>query len=94
MVSYLEKLGLVRHQNRKLNKTKTVTYVEATPKIIDEIKNFNIRNEALFPKYLPMLMPPRDWENPFTGGYYGRKFNSTNNPKEIANALQFSKTNK
>ena len=94
MVSYLEKLGLVRHQNRKLNKTKTVTYVEATPKIIEEIKNFNIRNEALFPKYLPMLMPPRDWENPFTGGYYGRKFNSTNNPKEIANALQFSKTNK
>lgn len=94
MVSFLEKLGLIKHQNRKLNKMKTVTYVEATPKVIEEIRNFNIRNECLFPKYLPMLMPPRDWENPFTGGYYGRKFNSTNNPKEIANALQFSKTNK
>ena len=94
MISYLEKLGLVRHQNRKLNKTKTITYVEATPKIIEEIKNFNIKNEALFPKYLPMIMPPRDWENPFVGGYYGRKFNETNNAKEIANALQFNKTNK
>ena len=94
MISYLEKLGLVRHQNRKLNKTKTITYVEATPKIIEEIKNFNIRNEALFPKYLPMMMPPRDWENPFTGGYYGKKFNETNNPTEIANALQHDKTNK
>jgi hypothetical protein len=94
MISFVEKLGLVRHQNRKLNKTKTVTYVEATPKIIEEIRNFNIRNEALFPKYLPMLMPPRDWESPFIGGYYGRKFNETNNPEEIANALQFNKTNK
>jgi DNA-directed RNA polymerase, mitochondrial len=87
MISYLEKLGLVRHQNRKLNKMKTVTYVEATPKIIEEIKNFNIRNEALFPKYLPMKMQPRDWESPFIGGYYGRKFNETNKAEDVAKSL-------
>lgn len=88
MVAFLEKLGLVRHINRKLNKTKTVTYVEATPKIIEEIRNFNIRNEALYPKYLPMLMPPRDWENPFVGGYYGRKFNEINKPEDVVKDLQ------
>ena len=68
--------------------------MEATPKTIEEIKNFNIKNEALFPKYLPMKMPPRDWTSPFVGGYYGRKFNDTNNAEEIANALQSNKSNK
>ena len=88
MIGFLEKLGLVKHQNRKLNKFKTVTYVEATRKIIDEIRNFNIKNEALQPKYLPMLMPPRKWEyNPFVGGYYGRKHNHENKPDEVKNAL-------
>jgi len=94
MISYLEKLGLIKHQNRKHRINKTVTYVEATPKIIEEIKNFNIKNELLFPKYLPMIAPPRDWTSPFTGGYYGKRFNKENNPEEIVNALQFYQTNK
>ena len=94
MLSYLENLGLVRHQNRKHRKDKTVTYVEATPKIIEEIKNFNIKNELLFPKFLPMIAPPRDWSSPFTGGYYGKKFNKENKPEEIANALQLHQSNK
>ena len=88
MVSFLERLGLVIHINVKLNRTKTVTYVQATPKIIEEIRNFNIKNEALYPKFLPMLMPPRDWENPFTGGYYGRKFNEINKPEEVVKDLE------
>jgi len=92
MISYLEKLGLVKHQNRKHRKDKTITYVEATPKIIEEIRNFNIKNELLFPKFLMMVAPPRDWTSPFTGGYYGKRFNKENNPEEIANALQFHKT--
>ena len=91
MISYLEKLGLVKHQNRKHRKDKTITYVEATPKIIEEIRNFNIKNELLFPKFLMMVAPPRDWSSPFTGGYYGKRFNKENNPEEIANALQFHK---
>ena len=89
IVSYCEKLGLVKHQNRKSNKIKTICYVEATPKIIEEIKNFNIKNEALYPKYLPMLMPPRDWdENPFVGGYYGKKHNyKQQSAKEISKSI-------
>ena len=88
MLNYIEKLGLVKHQNRKVAKNKTVTYVEATPFIIEEIKNFNIRNELLFPKFKPMIAPPRDWASPFSGGYYGKKFNKENKPEEIADALQ------
>ena len=88
MIGYCEQLGLVKHQNRKRSKTKTITYVEATPKIIEEIKNFNITNEALYPKYLPMLMPPREWENPFVGGYYGKKHNYKNEPEEIIKSMK------
>jgi DNA-directed RNA polymerase len=51
-------------------------------------------NEALFPKFRPMLMPPRDWSTPFTGGYYGKKFNQENKPEDIINALQFNKSDK
>ena len=94
MISYLERIDLVKHQNRKHRKDKTITYVEATPKIIEEIRNFNIRNELLFPKFLPMIAPPRDWSSPFTGGYYGKKFNKENKPEEIASALQFHQANK
>ena len=92
MIHLCELLGLVKVGNMKLNKTKTITYVQPTPKIIKEIKNFNIKNEALFPKYLPMLMPPRKWTSPFIGGYYGKKHNFENKPEEIAHALQSSKS--
>ena len=46
MIHLCELLGLVKVGNMKLNKMKTVTYVQPTPKIIKEIKNFNIKNEA------------------------------------------------
>jgi DNA-directed RNA polymerase len=96
IISYCELLGLVKHQNRKRNRTKTITYVEATPKIVEEIKNFNIKNEALYPKYLPMLMPPREWDlNPFVGGYYGRKHNyKQQSANEISNTLSKTKEQK
>ena len=94
MLGYVEKLGLIRHQNRKTHRNKTTMFIEATPKILEEIRNFNITNEALFPKFRPMLMPPRDWSTPFTGGYYGKKFNQENKPEDIINALQFNKSDK
>lgn len=91
-LDYLNKLGLIIKQNRKTAKNKTICYVEATPKIIEEIKKFNIANQALLPKYMPMLMPPRDWDNnPFVGGYYGKRFNSENNAEEIATILNKQK---
>ncbi len=49
---------------------------------------FNIRNEALTPAFLPMISPPLDWTSPFSGGYYGRKYNEKNKPEETLNALQ------
>ena len=76
MISYLEQLGLVQTVNRRIGANKTIIYVEATPRTLKEIKDFNGINEALSPDYMPMIMPPREWSyNPFVGGYYGKKYN-------------------
>ena len=34
-----------------------------------------------------MKMQARDWESPFIGGYYGRKFNETNKAEDVAKSL-------
>jgi DNA-directed RNA polymerase len=42
-----------------------------------------------------MLMPPREWENPFVGGYYGKKHNyKQQSAKEISNTLSKNKEKK
>ena len=91
-INYLELLGLVQHELRTTAKKRTIYYVTATEKMLEEIRNFNINNEALHPKYLPMIMPPKNWNSPFSGGYYGKKFNNENDKEKIANALQFDKS--
>jgi DNA-directed RNA polymerase len=91
IISYYEKLGLVTHENRRTARNRTTTFIVATDKLLEEIKNYNIHNEALHPTFLPMLMPPMDWSSPFTGGYYGRKYNQKNKAEEIVNALQHNK---
>ena len=49
-------------------------------------------SEAMTPQFLPMIMPPMDWDyNPFRGGYYGRKYNQENTVEEVKDALQSNK---
>lgn len=91
IISYFETLGLTFHENRRTAKHRTTTFIVATDKLLEEIKNYNIANEALHPTFLPMIMPPMDWTSPFSGGYYGRKYNQTNKAEDIANALQYRK---
>ena len=89
MISYLEQLGLVKTVNRRIGANKTIIYVEATPRTLKEIKDFNGINEALSPEYMPMIMPPREWSyNPFVGGYYAKKYNQENKPEEIVKSLK------
>ena len=89
MISYLEQLGLVKTVNRRIGANKTIIYVEATPRTLKEIKDFNGINEALSPEYMPMIMPPREWSyNPFVGGYYAKKYNQENKPEEIVQSLK------
>jgi len=98
IIEYFEREGLITHEDRKKLGYKTrrsILYVSPTTKLTQEIRNFNIHNEALIPRFLPMLMPPQKWSSPYSGGYYARKYNYQNKkPQEILNALQFRKRNK
>jgi len=95
MIYFLKIIGLINIPLKKIYKNKSIRYVEATDKIIQEIKNFNISNEALHPDFMPMIMPPRRWDlNPFVGGYYGKKYNDENLAEEVVHALQHAKTKK
>ena len=63
--------------------------------MLQEIKDFNNINQAMYPEFLPMIMPPMDWDyNPFRGGYYGRKYNQENKPEEVVKSINQSKEKK
>jgi len=94
MVYFLKIVGLIDIPLKKIYKNKSIRYVEATDKTIQEIRNFNISNEALHPDFMPMIMPPRKWDNPFVGGYYGKKYNEENTVEGVKNALQHAKAKK
>lgn len=58
------------------------------------MENSNNAHESMFPFWLPSLIPPLDWENPYDGGYHTNlvtrrplvKIRDKNMLKELANA--------
>lgn len=52
----------LRHQRTKV--------LKATDKLCDWIRDKNSRCELLAPHFLPCVLPPRDWTNPYDGGYH------------------------
>ena len=72
LIHYCEKLGLVQMVLVRKGKHKSIYYVNTTKKLLREIRDFNSMTEAMFPEWMPMIMPPMDWNyTPFRGGYYG-----------------------
>ena len=95
LIHYCEVLNLVTCQLVNKGKNKTLYYVNPTKKMLQEIKDFNNVNEAMYPEFLPMIMPPMDWDySPFRGGYYGRKYNQENKPEEVVKSINQSKEKK
>lgn len=59
----------VKHQK---NGPKTPDFLELTPKYRDKINAMHDRAESLWPKFEPMLCPPRPWTGAFAGGFVGK----------------------
>lgn len=53
-------------------KPKTVKIVQATKETEEWIGRKNTRSELLAPKYLPCVIPPKDWTSPTSGGYHSK----------------------
>lgn len=65
----MKTIGIVEITHQKVDKDQSVKYVRATQETIDWIEKKNDVAQFLRPVYEPMVVPPRDWTNPFDGGY-------------------------
>ena len=74
--------GLVRLQQMRTSKNKVTTFVEATPETLEWIKKLNEYQSSRRHRYAPCIIPPKDWEGVWGGGYYD----------EIINALPLVRT--
>ncbi len=66
---FMQATGLIEKIDQTEGKNRTVTYITATERTMELIKDRNTKCELLTPVYLPMIVPPKDWSTPFNGGY-------------------------
>ena len=62
--------GLVEVERTTVGPNDTHMFVTATKATLDWIDNANEKMDILSPAYLPTIVPPKPWENPFEGGYW------------------------
>jgi DNA-directed RNA polymerase len=61
----------------KGRKPKTKIYVQATEETTKWILEKHEHDELLCPVYMPTLVPPKRWTNPFNGGYWTKALRTT-----------------
>lgn len=64
----LDKTGLIKLVKKKVRYA-TINYIHATAECMDFISRYNDTGRILCPFALPMLVKPREWKTPLTGGY-------------------------
>ena len=74
----IESTGLIEvgwKANRKSsgrNPASRSKVLRPTPKVLDRVNEKNDLCLGMYPVFLPMVVEPNDWTNPFDGGYLGR----------------------
>jgi DNA-directed RNA polymerase len=62
--------GIIRINTHFVARNKSQSFVEATEKTLEWIKNFNNTAMMLRPRYVPSIVPPKEWTDVFEGGYH------------------------
>lgn len=65
----MESVGLVEVIHQTMGKEQSAQVLKALPDTIEWIEKKNGATAMLRPVYEPMVVIPRDWTNPFNGGY-------------------------
>jgi DNA-directed RNA polymerase, mitochondrial len=65
----METIGIIEITHQRVEKNQALKYVRALPETIEWIERKNEVTQYLRPVYEPMVVQPRDWEDPFSGGY-------------------------
>lgn len=66
----IQSTGLFELTTHTFGRTKRVLYIAPTEKTLGWIENINRKGEGLSPRYMPCVIPPRDWVAPYGGGYH------------------------
>tara|TARA_E500000331_G_C17170366_1_gene675804 strand:- start:413 stop:1195 length:783 start_codon:yes stop_codon:yes gene_type:complete len=60
---------------KEYRRNRTVSYVEATADTLEWVKAFNLTHQSALPRYAPCIIPPKDWDSFWGGGYYSKHIN-------------------
>lgn len=66
----IQSTGLFELTTHTFGRTKRVLYLAPTEKTLGWIESINKKGEVLTPRYMPCVIPPRDWHGPYGGGYH------------------------
>ena len=66
---FIEATGFVQIVDRKLNEKKSIKILVATQSVCDYVERNADTASLLNPIYLPMVVKPEQWSNPYDGGY-------------------------
>lgn len=68
---FIESTGLVNRIQEPFKKGKQGrVLLQGNEEVLNWIEKQHAKCELLDPMFLPMLIPPKDWTNPYDGGYY------------------------
>ncbi|KQW02238.1 DNA-directed RNA polymerase [Rhizobacter sp. Root1221] len=73
LMMFAESTGLVAVETVAIGKGKTQTVVRPTESCRMWLEESHARCELLNPVRMPMVCPPRDWTNPFNGGFLSHR---------------------
>jgi DNA-directed RNA polymerase len=67
--------GIIALRRQKTSRNKTTTFVEATPETLQWLNNFNEAGMVKRPRFAPCIVPPKNWDGLWGGGYYSDVIN-------------------
>ena len=67
----IQNTGIIRLEKQYTGRNKTTTFIRATPITEEWVAAFNEHMATTRPRWSPCLIPPKDWDDVYGGGYYG-----------------------
>lgn len=72
----IQNTGVIRLEKLSMSKTKTTTFIRATDITEEWVKAFNTHMETSRPRWMPCIIPPKDWTDVTGGGYHSEIFDT------------------
>ncbi len=72
----IQTTGLMEVKTVQYKRKQRVLYLQANDATLHWIEQLNKEGETIHPYFYPCVVPPKDWSNPYNGGYHSDRINS------------------